>query len=70
MNEVGDLIFSCVNVSRMLNIDEEEALNNSIKKFSKRFSFIEKHILSSERNMDEVSLQEMNELWEEAKKFD
>ena len=55
INEVGDLIFACVNVSRMLSVDEEEALNASIKKFSKRFSFIEKNILDSV-NCDEVIL--------------
>ena len=70
INEVGDLIFACVNVSRLLSIDEEEALNTSIKKFSKRFSYIEKNILNSGKNMEEVSLDDMNKLWEEAKKFD
>ena len=70
INEVGDLIFACVNVSRLLSIDEEEALNTSIKKFSKRFSYIEKNILNSGKKMEEVSLDDMNKLWEEAKKFD
>ena len=70
INEIGDLIFACVNVSRMLSVDEEEALNTSIKKFSKRFSFIEKSILDSGKNIEEVSIDDMNKLWEEAKKFD
>ena len=70
INEVGDLLFACVNVSRMLSVDEEEALNTSIKKFSKRFSYIEKNILDSGKNIDDVSLDDMNKLWEEAKKFD
>ena len=54
----------------MLSVDEEEALNTSIKKFSKRFSYIEKNILDSGKNIDDVSLDDMNKLWEEAKKFD
>ena len=70
IDEVGDLIFACVNVSRMLNVDEEEALNGTIKKFSKRFSFIEKSILDAGKNMDDISLDDMNKLWEEAKNFD
>ena len=70
INEVGDLIFACVNVSRMMSIDEEEALNKSIKKFIKRFSFIEKSILDNGKKLEEVSVDEMNELWEKAKKFD
>ncbi|MBM6839023.1 MazG family protein, partial [Clostridium saudiense] len=64
INEIGDLIFACVNVSRMLSVDEEEALNTSIKKFSKRFSFIEKSILDSGKNIEEVSIDDMNKLWE------
>ena len=43
-DEVGDLLFSCVNVARFLDIDEELALNSTIDKFIKRFSYIEKNI--------------------------
>lgn len=70
INEVGDLIFACVNISRMLSVDEEEALNTSTKKFVKRFSFIEKNILDSGKDINNVSLEDMNILWEEAKKRD
>ena len=47
INEVGDLLFACVNVSRLLNVDEEEALNKSTKKFIKRFNFVEEYIKTS-----------------------
>lgn len=70
INEVGDLIFACVNISRMLSVDEEEALNTSTKKFVKRFSFIEKNILDCGKDINNVSLEDMNTLWEEAKKHD
>ena len=68
--EVGDLLFACVNVSRLLNVDEEEALNKSTKKFIKRFSFIEDNLLKQGKELKNVTLDEMNSLWEEAKKYD
>ena len=70
MNEIGDLLFSCVNLSRLLNIDEEEALNKSIKKFVKRFRFIEESILNLGKDFKDVTLDEMNTLWEDSKKYD
>lgn len=70
INEIGDLLFSCVNLSRLLNIDEEEALNKSIKKFVKRFKFIEESILEQDRDFKDVTLDEMNTLWEDSKKYD
>lgn len=70
ITEVGDLLFACVNVSRLLNVDEEEALNKSTKKFIKRFSFIEDNLLKQEKELKNVTLDEMNSLWEEAKKYD
>lgn len=70
ITEVGDLLFACVNVSRLLNVDEEEALNKSTKKFIKRFSFIEDNLLKQGKELKNVTLDEMNSLWEEAKKYD
>ena len=66
--EVGDLIFACVNISRMLDINEEEALNTTIKKFISRFSFIEEEALKINRNLKDMTLEEMDKLWEESKK--
>lgn len=70
INEVGDLLFACVNVSRLLNVDEEEALNKSTKKFIKRFNFVEENILRQGKNLKSVTLDEMNDLWEDSKKYD
>ena len=66
--EVGDLIFACVNISRMLDINEEEALNTTIKKFISRFSFIEEEALKVNKNLKDMTLEEMDKLWEESKK--
>ena len=66
-DEVGDLIFACVNVSRLLKIDEEEALNSTIKKFINRFSFIEEEALKNDKILSEMTLEEMDELWNKAK---
>lgn len=65
--EVGDLIFASVNISRMLNINEEEALNITIKKFINRFSFIEKEAIKNNKNLKDMTLEEMDILWEKAK---
>ncbi len=66
--EFGDLLFSMVNVSRFLNIDPEESLNEATQKFIKRFDCMER--LAESRNMDlgDMSLEEMDKLWMEAKK--
>ena len=66
--EVGDLLFACVNVSRFLEVNEEEALNKTIDKFIKRFSYIESAALKNNKVLKEMTLQEMDELWNEAKK--
>ncbi|WP_297633803.1 nucleoside triphosphate pyrophosphohydrolase [uncultured Clostridium sp.] len=68
--EVGDLFFACVNVSRFLNIDEEEALNLASAKFIKRFSHIENLCIEKNKNMQTMTLQELDELWNEAKKLE
>jgi len=65
--EVGDLLFSCVNLSRKLNVNEEEALNMTINKFINRFSFIEEMALKNNKNLNDMTLEEMDKLWEIAK---
>jgi len=65
--EIGDLIFAVVNVARFLKIDPEEALNSTVDKFVERFSYIESKSIEKGMNMKEMSLEEMDLLWEEAK---
>ena len=67
-DEVGDLLFVAVNVARFLGIDPETALRRSNKKFNRRFRYLESRIKSQGRALKDVSLQEMDALWEEAKK--
>ena len=65
--EVGDLLFSVVNVARFLGVDPEEALNITSDKFIRRFKFVEDKARENERALTDMSLEEMDILWEEAK---
>jgi len=65
--EVGDLIFSVVNVARKLDIQAEDALQQTNKKFIKRFNYIEEKIESFNKQMKDCSLEELDKFWEEAK---
>ncbi|MFH1452540.1 MAG: nucleoside triphosphate pyrophosphohydrolase [Armatimonadota bacterium] len=65
--EIGDLFFALVNVCRFINIDAEEALDLANKKFEKRFKYIEKHAKKEKRNLKEMTLDEMELLWNKAK---
>jgi len=67
-DEVGDVLFSVVNVCRFLKVQPEIALSKTTEKFIKRFEFIENEALKCGKNLEEMSLQEMDELWEKAKK--
>lgn len=62
--ELGDLFFSVVNISRYLKIDPEQALRQANQKFEQRFQYIETH---SQRPLLETSIEEMNALWDKAK---
>ena len=65
--ELGDLLFSVVNVSRFLGIDPEASLDYTINKFIRRFTHIEDSALACGRALEDMSLSEMDELWNEAK---
>jgi len=67
-HEIGDLFFSMANVSRLLGINPEIALKQTNEKFIQRFKFIEKRLKESGRELGQVSLEEMDKIWEEAKK--
>lgn len=66
--ELGDLLFSVVNVSRFISVDSEEALTNATDKFIDRFSKVEKMANDRGLNMKETELSELDKLWDEAKK--
>lgn len=62
--EIGDLLFAIVNFARYMNINPDTALNMTINKFIYRFGYIEEH---AEKDLKELTLQEMDELWEKSK---
>lgn len=68
--EFGDLLFSVVNAARLYNIDPEAALEKTNRKFIKRFTYLENKTIKKGRSLKEMTLDEMNEIWEEAKKED
>lgn len=65
--EFGDVLFSMVNYARFLDINPENALERTNKKFIGRFQFLEKKAKEAGKSLKELSLAEMNEFWEEAK---
>ena len=65
--EFGDLLFSLVNAARLYGINPDNALELTNRKFMSRFNFIERGAKASGRNVSELSLSEMDELWNEAK---
>ena len=66
--EFGDLVFSLINFARFLNIDAENALEITNKKFIKRFSKMEEKAMASGKNLNEMSLQEMDSIWNQIKR--
>lgn len=68
--EFGDLIFSIVNAARLYDVDPETALEKTNRKFIARFKYLEKQTINKGKSLKEMNLDEMNMIWEEAKKFD
>jgi tetrapyrrole methylase family protein / MazG family protein len=66
--EIGDLFFALVNLARWKKIDAESALRNTNRKFKNRFSYIEQGSRKMARSVHDLSLDEMETLWQEAKK--
>jgi uncharacterized protein YabN with tetrapyrrole methylase and pyrophosphatase domain len=67
-DEFGDLLFSIVNLARFWGVLPEEALRGTVAKFMRRFSYIEDALKASKRDIQGATLEEMDALWEEAKK--
>jgi tetrapyrrole methylase family protein/MazG family protein len=65
--ELGDLLFSLVNLARFLDLEAEEALARTIDRFTRRFHHIETKLAEAGKSFDRSSLEEMDKLWEEAK---
>ena len=67
--ELGDLFFVLVNLARWRKVDAESALRSANLKFKKRFAYVEKHANRDGRNLSDMTLDEMDALWNEAKKL-
>lgn len=65
--EFGDLLFSVVNAARLYEVDPESALERTNRKFLSRFSYLENAVKSQGKSLKQMSLAEMDELWDEAK---
>jgi uncharacterized protein YabN with tetrapyrrole methylase and pyrophosphatase domain len=66
--ELGDVLFALVNVARYLDVDPEMALREAVKKFTARFHYIEEMAAKQGLKLTEMSLEEMDELWNAAKR--
>lgn len=66
--EFGDLLFSLVNVGRLLGLNAEDALRQANRKFERRFRYIEEQLSRREKSLADSTLEEMDFYWEEAKK--
>ena len=69
-SELGDLFFSLINAARLYEIDPESALEKTNRRFMKRFNYLEQKTLAKNLSLHDLTLDEMNEIWEEAKQFD
>lgn len=68
--EFGDLFFAMVNAARLYGVDPEAALERTNLKFIERFNYLESQTLLKGRSLHDMTLAEMDEIWEEAKKFE
>lgn len=68
--EFGDFLFSMINAARLYGIDPEMALERTNQKFTKRFNYLEEKTITKGQSLHDMNLDQMNIIWEEAKKFD
>ena len=66
-DEIGDLLFTVANIARKLNVNAEEALQSTNRKFTRRFETMERRVRERGENLDQLTLEEMDALWDEAK---
>ena len=66
--EFGDVMFSLVNAARLYKINPDNALERTNQKFIRRFNYVEEHTIQQGVSLKELTLEEMDALWDEAKK--
>ena len=69
-SEFGDVLFSLVNAARLYDINPDNALERTNSKFIRRFNYLEDHTLKAGRKLTDMTLAEMDAIWEEAKKYE
>jgi XTP/dITP diphosphohydrolase len=69
-SEFGDLFFALINAARLYDIDPENALEKTNKRFIRRFNYLEEQTIKKGRSLHAMTLDEMNEIWEEGKRFE
>ena len=68
--EVGDLLFTIVNIARFLQVESEEVLAQTVDRFTRRFQHIEAKLKETNKSFDQTSIEEMDRFWEEAKRLE
>lgn len=68
--EFGDVMFSLINAARLFHIDPDNALELTNQKFIRRFNYLEDHTIKQGRKLTDMTLSEMDKIWEEAKSYD
>ena len=68
--ELGDFLFSVVNAARLYGLNPDTALNRACDKFRRRFTYLEEQTIRKGRNLHDMTLAEMDEIWDEAKKLE
>jgi MazG family protein len=66
-DELGDVLFTIANVARKVNVNAEEALQSTNRKFTSRFEWMEARVREQQKDLDQLTLEEMDALWDEAK---
>ena len=67
-NELGDFLFSIINAARLYHLNPDNALERTNQKFIQRFNYVEQKAKAMHRKLNDLSLEDMDKLWEEAKK--
>ena len=68
--EFGDLLFSIINAARLYKINPDNALERTNRKFIQRFTYLEERTIQQGKSLKDMSLDEMEAIWQEAKQYD
>lgn len=68
--ELGDFLFSVINAARLYKLNPDNALEHTNQKFIRRFNYVEQHSIKEGKSLNDMTLEEMDELWNEAKKYE